>query len=99
MGSSAAVWLVLFVAVLAANLPFVNERLFVVGPARAPKAIGWRLLEPVVMWGITLAIGFGLEARAGETQRQGWEFYAALGFMFLTFAFPGFAWRHLRRGR
>lgn len=97
MGSSAAVWLVLLIAVIAANLPFVNERLFVVGPIRAPKALGWRLLELVVLWGITLAIGFALEARAGQIQPQGWEFFAALGFTFLTFAFPGFIWRYLRR--
>ncbi|MDE2299655.1 MAG: DUF2818 family protein [Burkholderiales bacterium] len=99
MESSAAVWLVLFVAVAGANLPFVNERLFVVGPLRAPKSIGWRLIELVVMWGVTLAIGFGLEARAGQIQAQGWEFYAAMGFLFLTLAFPGFVWRYLRRGR
>lgn len=99
MGSSAAVWLVLLIALIAANLPFVNERLFVVGPSRAPKLIGWRLLELVVLWGATLAIGFALEARAGQIQPQGWEFYAALGFTFLTFAFPGFVWRYLRRGR
>lgn len=99
MESSAAVWLVLFVAVVGANLPFVNERLFIVGPVRAPKSIGWRLLELVLMWGLTLAIGFGLEARAGQIQVQGWEFYAAMGFLFLTLAFPGFVWRYLRRGR
>ncbi|MBC8058898.1 MAG: DUF2818 family protein [Rhizobiales bacterium] len=99
MNSSAAVWLVLLIAVIAANLPFVNERLLVVGPLRAPKVIGWRLVELVVLWGITLAIGFALEARAGQIQPQGWEFYAALGFAFLTFAFPGFVWRYLRRGR
>ena len=28
---------------------------------------------------------------------QRWEFYAALGFLFLTLAFPGFVWRYLRR--
>ena len=99
MRSSAAVWLVLLIALIAANLPFVNERLFVIGPSRAPKLIGWRLLELVVLWGVTLAIGFALEARAGQIQPQGWEFYAALGFTFLTFAFPGFVWRYLRRGR
>ena len=97
MASSAAVWLVLFVALLAANLPFVNERLFIVGPLRAPKHLGWRLVELVVMWGLLLAVGFGLEARVGQIQAQGWEFYAALAFMFLTFAFPGFVWRYLRR--
>lgn len=99
MATSAAIWLVLLVAVIAANLPFVNERLFVVGPARAPKQIGWRLLELVVLWGVTLALGFALEARAGQIQPQGWEFYVALGFAFITFAFPGFVWRYLRRGR
>ena len=99
MATSAAVWLVLLIAVIAANLPFVNERLFVVGPTRAPKLIGWRLLELVVFWGATLAIGFTLEAKVGQIQVQGWEFYAALGFAFLTFAFPGFVWRYLRRGR
>ncbi|MDE2094481.1 MAG: DUF2818 family protein, partial [Burkholderiales bacterium] len=93
MESSAAVLLVLFVAVAGANLPFVNERLLIVGPLRAPKSIGWRLMELVVMWGLTLAIGFGLEARAGQVQAQGWEFYTAMGFLFLTLAFPGFVWR------
>ena len=97
MDSSAAVWLVLFVGVVAANLPFVNERVFIVGPRRARKAIGWRLLELGVLCGITLALGFALEARAGQSQRQGWEFYAAIGFLFVTFAFPGFVWRYLRR--
>ena len=99
MGSTPAVWLVLLIALIAANLPFVNERLFVVGPGRAPKALGWRLLELVVFWALTLAIGFALEAHAGQRQPQGWEFYAALCFTFLTFAFPGFVWRYLRRGR
>jgi hypothetical protein len=97
--TSTAVWLVLLIAVVAANLPFVNERLFFIGPVFAPKVIGWRLLELVVMWGVTLGLGFALEARAGQIQPQGWEFYAALGFTFVTFAFPGFVWRYLRRGR
>jgi Protein of unknown function (DUF2818) len=99
MNSSGAVWAVLLIALVAANLPFVNERLLVIGPKRAPKLIGWRLLELVILWGVTLAVGFALEARAGQIQPQGWEFYAALGFSFITFAFPGFVWRYLRRGR
>jgi hypothetical protein len=97
MGSSAAVWLVLLTALVAANLPFANERLFVVGPRRNPKSLGWRLLELLVLFGLTLALGFALEARLGQIQRQGWEFYAAFGFFFLTLAFPGFVWRYLRR--
>lgn len=97
MGASAAAWLVLLVAVVGANLPFANERLFIVGPRLAPKAIGWRLVELVAMWLATLAIGFALESHVGQGQPQGWEFFAAMGFLFLTFAFPGFVWRYLRR--
>jgi Protein of unknown function (DUF2818) len=94
------VWLVLAVALVAANLPFVNERLFIVGPRRVPaKAFGWRLLELLLLFGAVLGLGFGLEARIGQRHVQGWEFYAAALAMFVTFAFPGFIWRYLRRGR
>lgn len=97
MGSTAAVWLVLLVAILAANLPFLNERIFALGPKRSPKPLGWRVLELIVLWGLTLALGFALESRLGQIQPQTWEFYAAFGFFFLTLAFPGFVWRYLRR--
>ena len=35
----------------------------------------------------------------GQRQPQGWEFYAIVICLFLTFAFPGFVWRILRRRR
>ncbi|MBP6776766.1 MAG: DUF2818 family protein, partial [Piscinibacter sp.] len=54
MGQSAGVWLVLGVALVAANLPFVNERLLVVGPRRAPKELAWRLLELLLLGAATL---------------------------------------------
>jgi len=97
MRFSAAAWLVILFAVVAANLPFVNERLFVVGPRRTPKAFGWRLVELVLLYGLTLALGFAVEARLGQRQPQGWEFYAAMASLFVTLAFPGFVWRYLRR--
>ena len=97
MTHGAQVWLLLIVALALANLPFVNERLFVLGPRRAPKALGWRLLELVVFAGLSVGLGFAIENRIGQRQPQGWEFYAAFGGLFLTFAFPGFVWRYLRR--
>lgn len=99
MESSAAIWLVLLVAAVAANLPFVNERLFVIGPKRAPKALGWRVLELLVLAALTLGLGVLLEQREGQRHPQGWEFYAAALCLFLTLAFPGFVWRYLRRRR
>jgi hypothetical protein len=99
MSQSIGAWTVLLVALVAANLPFLNERLMVVGPRRAPKSLGWRLLELVVLCGLTLGFGFLIEAQLGQRQPQGWEFYAAMGSLFLTLAFPGFVWRYLRRQR
>jgi hypothetical protein len=98
MNHAAEVWLVLVTAAIAANLPFINERLFVVGPRQNPKALGWRLLELLILFGLTLGLGMLLEARIGQRQPQGWEFYAAALFLFVTLAFPGFVWRYLRRG-
>mgnify|MGYP004588711625 CR=1 FL=1 len=97
MGSSAAVWLVLVVAIFAANLPFANERLFAVGPRHQPKGLGWRVLELVVLFGLTLGLGFLLESRLGQVTPQAWQFYVAFFFFFLTLAFPGFVWRYLRK--
>jgi Protein of unknown function (DUF2818) len=95
---TASVWLVLAVAIVAANLPFLNERLFVVGPRTgAEKAFAWRLLELAVYAGLTWGLGSALESSIGQRSRQGWEFYAAGGCLFITLASPGFVWRYLRR--
>ncbi len=68
-------------------------------PRRKPKNLAWRLLELVLLWGITLCIGFALEARLGQIQHPHWEFFAGFGFLFLTLAFPGFVWRYLMKHR
>jgi hypothetical protein len=97
MNQGAAVALVLLAAVVAANLPFLTERLFIVGPRQAPKPLGWRLVELLVLGGLVLLLGLALESRLGQRHVQGWEFYAAALCLFVTFAFPGFVWRYLRR--
>jgi hypothetical protein len=100
MNSGAEVALVLLFAAVAANLPFVNERLLIVGPKRVPaKAMGWRLLELLLLGAATLGVGFLLESRIGQRHAQGWEFYAAGLALFVTLAFPGFVWRYLRKRR
>lgn len=99
LGTTGAAYSVLLLAVLAANLPFFSERILLVGPRRAPKDLAWRLLELILLCGITLGLGILLETRLGQRHAQGWEFYAAFVFLFITFAFPGFVWRYLRRSR
>ena len=96
MGPTWPVWVVIGLALLAANLPFVNERLMVVGPRRAPvKGLGLRALELVVWYVLVGAVGLALEQYLGQNYPQRWEFYAVTGALFLTLAFPGFVFRYL----
>jgi hypothetical protein len=97
MSGSAQGWLVLLVGFIAANLPFLTERLLLVGPRRAPTPLGWRLLELLLLTGLAIALGMAIESRIGQRAPQGWEFYAAAVCLMVTFAFPGFVWRILRR--
>ncbi|MDC8785140.1 DUF2818 family protein [Roseateles koreensis] len=99
MDQTSAVWLVLLTALLAANVPYLTERIFFFGPLQRRKAFIWRLLELLVLAGLTVGLGFALEARLGQRQPQGWEFYAAGLCLFVTLGFPGFVWCYLRRGR
>jgi hypothetical protein len=93
-----AVISVLVVALVAANLPFVNQRLFLVGPARQPKPTFWHVLELLVYAVLVALLGRALESHVGQAAPQRWEFYAIWACVFLTLAFPGFVWRYLRRG-
>lgn len=99
MDQSAAVWLVLAAAIVAANLPYFSERVLLVGPRHGRKAAWWRVAELVLMAALTFGLGSVLEARIGQRHPQGWEFYAAAACLFVTLGFPGFVWRYLRRGR
>jgi hypothetical protein len=99
MTTTLGIWLVIVFGAITANLPFVNERLLILGPRRAPKSLPWRVIELGVFYASTLGLGFAIEAGIGQRQPQGWEFYAASFCLFLTLAFPGFVWRYLRRGR
>ena len=99
MDQTASVWLVLIAALLAANLPFVNERWFALLPRAGSKSLWLRLLELLVLYFAVGALGLGLEQRAGQIYPQGWEFYATTAALFLTLAFPGFVYRYLYKKR
>jgi hypothetical protein len=100
VSQTGAIWLVIVVALVAANLPFLSERLGLVGPvARPKKALLVRLNELVVLYFLVGALAMLLERRAGQNAPQGWEFYAITGTLFVTLAFPGFIYRYLVRRR
>lgn len=85
-------------AVIAANMPFLNGRLFLFIPLRGPEKSLWlRLLELGVLYVLVLGAAWLLEARIGNAFEQRWEFYAITVCLFLVAAYPGFVYRYLRK--
>lgn len=98
MDVSFSSWFVILLAAFAANLPFLNERLFAVVSLRKPKKTFWlRLFELTVLYFLVLGIAYFLEARIGNTFSQRWEFYAITVCLFIVLAYPGFVFRYLRK--
>lgn len=98
MSSSVSVWGLLLVGLLAANWPFLTERRGLLGPVIGAKPLVWRLLELLLLGALLVLLGSAIEARMGQRAPQEWPFYVTVLCLMLTFAFPGFVWRYLRRG-
>jgi len=94
-----AAWIVVGLAFVAANLPFLFERvLFVWTLPSGRKSFGWRFLELLVLYLVVGGLAFLLERNAyGVIYQKNWAFYVATFCMFLVFAFPGFVYCHLWR--
>lgn len=96
MGNQPAIWFLLGVGVIGANLPFVFTRLFGFGfLKRGFPGFFWRLLELAAVYLIFTGIGLGLESRQGDIYPQAWPFWWANGLLLVVFAFPGFVFRYL----
>jgi len=98
--STAAVWLVIVLAALAANWPFISQRCLLFGPACPHKRLRLRLLEMLLLYCAVGLVGRLLEGRLAAVHPQGWAFYVVTAALFVTLGFPGFVWRYLlRRGQ
>jgi len=86
----------ILVALLAANLPWLSERILLVRAAgEGGKRAHWRWLEWLLLYFITGGLALGLEKKTnGEIYPQEWEFYAVTLCLFLVFALPGFLYRY-----
>jgi hypothetical protein len=93
---TASVWSLIILALLGANLPFINQRLFAV--IRIKKKTLWiRLLELVAIYFLLGGLAYLFESNIGNVFSQGWEFFAITVCLLLVFAFPGFIFQYLRR--
>jgi hypothetical protein len=92
MTEQTAVWMLLGLAFVAANLPWLSERIFFIQrPASGRKPVSSRLLEWLLMYFVAGGIALGVEQKVtGGTHVQDWEFYAVTACLFVIFALPGF---------
>ena len=98
MDISLAAWLVIAAAFAAANLPFVNEKVFALIPTgwrRKPLVI--RLVEMAALYLVVGAIGMAIEGQIGSRFPQTQEFYWIAAGLFIVLGFPGFIVRYLRK--
>lgn len=99
---SVAVWLLIALALLSANLPFLSEKVFAMLPYRRrgradAKPFWLRLIEVLASYLIVGAVGFAFESSLGNRFSQGWQFYAITLCLYLVMAYPGFVYRYLYR--
>ncbi|MBZ1351469.1 DUF2818 family protein [Alcaligenaceae bacterium LF4-65] len=97
MNQNAAIWLLLVLAFAAANLPFLNERVFGLFALKGAKPFVVRVVELVTLYVLVGLVGLTLERMIGNAFTQRWEFYATTFTLFLVMAFPGFVLRYLLR--
>lgn len=91
-------YLLIAVAVVAANLPFLGGRLLFVFPLRK-KHFGHHFFEWSVFFAAIGLFAYLLEARLSAPHTQGWKFYVITLCLFAVCAFPGFVYRYFyRRG-
>jgi hypothetical protein len=94
-----SVVLLLSLALILANLPFLADRLLFVIKLKDQKHMGWHLLELLVLYFVVGGLAILFEQQIGARHSQHWEFYAVTACMFLVLAFPGVTYRYLWRHR
>jgi succinate dehydrogenase hydrophobic anchor subunit len=95
MTSQTAIILLLALAVVAANLPWISNRILFIWTPAGAKSPWIRLGEWLLLYCVVGGLAMGLEQKSmGEIHTRDWEFYAITFCLFLVFALPGFIYRH-----
>ncbi len=90
--------LIVGLAVLAANLPFLSEKIFFFAtPKNGKKAFVFRFCELILLYCLVGAIAYVLQSRLSAVHPQNWPFYASTFALFIVFAWPGFVWQYFWR--
>lgn len=97
VSQSVAVWILILLAVAAANLPFVSDRFLAAFRFRTRLTKpGWAVVsELIVLYVLIGIVGYAFETALVNPFPRGWEFYATTLCIFLVLGFPGFIYRYL----
>ncbi|MCD8503674.1 MAG: DUF2818 family protein [Burkholderiaceae bacterium] len=97
VSQSVAVWILIALAVAAANLPFISERVLALMPIKTwVKKPAWALIvEFLGLFVVIGLVGYAFETALVNPFPRGWEFYVTALCIFLVLAFPGFVYRYL----
>jgi hypothetical protein len=92
---STAIIIFIVVAFIAANLPWISDRLFgFIEVKSAKKPVWMMILEWFILYLLIGMVALGIEKKfTSDIYAQGWEFYATTLCLFLVFALPGFIYR------
>lgn len=93
LGTTIIVFII--IAFIAANLPWISERLFGLIPVKSNKKAVWMsLLEWFALYILIGLVALGIEKKfTSDIYSQDWEFYASTFCLFIVFALPGFIYR------
>lgn len=93
LGTTIIVFII--IAFIAANLPWISDRLFGLISVKSNKKPVWMsLLEWFALYILIGLVALGIEKKfTSDIYPQGWEFYTSTLCLFIVFALPGFIYR------
>ena len=104
MSNSIALIILFLVAIMAANMPFLTDRVMLVFKTDRIKSFWLRFSEWFLLYIVVMAIAIGLESKLYGAAyakvwefwnfAQNWEFYAITLCLFMVFSLPGFVYHY-----
>ena len=104
MTTNIALSILFIIAIIAANIPFLTNKVFLIFGSDKAKSFWLRFAEWFFMYLIVMAIAIGLETKLyGQAYKpvwefwhfsRNWEFYFITICLFLVFALPGFLYHY-----
>lgn len=90
-----SITLFIIVAFIAANLPWISDRLFgLISVKSAKKPVWLSLVEWFILYLLIGMVALGIEKKfTSDIHPQDWEFYTATLCLFMVFALPGIIYR------